>query len=210
MNELAVIFAKMGIDTRDVLEAAGTKWNFLAFEPGLVGGHCIGVDPYYLTHKALAVGHSPEVINAGRRINDGVGEFIARAMIRELLRSPSRNGQFRVCILGLSFKENVPDLRNSRVVDVVRELRDCGIEVSVCDPLVDAGHAADEYGLKLTALADVGQQDGVVLAVSHDEFRAAGWPAITAMLRESGGIVFDVKGILPRADTPSNIKLLRL
>jgi UDP-N-acetyl-D-glucosamine/UDP-N-acetyl-D-galactosamine dehydrogenase len=210
MNELAVIFAKMGIDTRDVLEAAGTKWNFLGFEPGLVGGHCIGVDPYYLTHKAMAVGHSPEVINAGRRINDSVGGFIARTVIRELLRAPSRNGQLEVCILGLSFKENVPDLRNSRVVDVVEELTDYGIGVTVCDPLADADEASREYGLQLTAFADLARFDGMVLAVAHDEFRAAGWPAIQAHLRETGGVVFDVKGILPRADIPENIKLVRL
>jgi UDP-N-acetyl-D-glucosamine/UDP-N-acetyl-D-galactosamine dehydrogenase len=210
MNELAVIFAKLGIDTRDVLAAAGTKWNFLTFEPGLVGGHCIGVDPYYLTHKAMAVGHSPEVINAGRRINDSVGGFIARAVIRELLRAPSRNGQLEVCILGLSFKENVPDLRNSRVVDVVEELADYGIAVTVCDPLADTREAAREYGLQLAPFEDLPRFDGVVLAVAHEEFRAAGWPAIQARLREEGGIVFDVKGILPRADTPENVTLLRL
>lgn len=208
MNELAVIFARMNIDTRDVLEAAGTKWNFLRFEPGLVGGHCIGVDPYYLTHKAMALGYTPEVINAGRRINDDVGAFIARTVIKALMRGEPTGRRLRVNILGLSFKENVPDLRNSRVVDICAEFREHGIDVCVHDPLADRDEAHAEYQIELSSELEVA--DAVVLAVAHTEYREGGWSLIESLVRPDGGVVFDVKCILPREHCPQGIELFRL
>jgi UDP-N-acetyl-D-galactosamine dehydrogenase len=210
MNELAVIFARMNIDTKDVLAAAGTKWNFLKFEPGLVGGHCIGVDPYYLTHKALALGYTPEVINAGRRINDEIGSFIARALLRELLNAPPTGQRLRVSLLGLSFKENVPDLRNSRVIDIISELQAHGVDIVVHDPLVDPDEAHEEYGLRLSSEEDLGRSDGVVVAVSHDAYRDAGWNWIRSLLVAERGVVFDVKGMLERSSVPNGVTLLRL
>jgi UDP-N-acetyl-D-glucosamine/UDP-N-acetyl-D-galactosamine dehydrogenase len=208
MNELAVIFSRMGLDTRDVLEAAGTKWNFLRFEPGLVGGHCIGVDPYYLTHKAMALGYSPEVINAGRRINDDVGGFIARTVIKALMCGPPSGRRLRVNVLGLSFKENVPDLRNSRVVDVCAELVSHGIEVNVHDPLADVYEAQAEYGIEL--IDRLAPADAVIIAVSHAQYVDGGWPFMRELLLPDASIVFDVKGILPRAECPDGIQLFRL
>jgi UDP-N-acetyl-D-galactosamine dehydrogenase len=174
INELAIIFNRMGIDTEAVLEAAGTKWNFLPFRPGLVGGHCIGVDPYYLTYKAEALGYHPQVILAGRRINDGMGAYVAGQLVKAMLKRRIHVNGARVLVLGLTFKENCPDLRNTRVVDVVTELRDYGCSVDVHDPWADAVEAKHEYGLDLVDTPEAGVYDGVVLAVAHDAFRAAG------------------------------------
>lgn len=210
MNELSVIFHRLGIDTRDVLAAAGTKWNFLPFTPGLVGGHCIGVDPYYLTHRAQRAGYHPEVILAGRRINDNMGAFVAREVIRSLMTSPSRADVRTVTILGFTFKEDVPDLRNTKVVDVVRELESFGVHVQIYDPVADADEALHEYGLTLTPRADLQPAEAVIMAVSHAEFRAEGWALPQGLLRDGCGMVADVKGVLERATTPAGITLWRL
>jgi UDP-N-acetyl-D-galactosamine dehydrogenase len=170
MNELALIFNKLGIDTLEVLQAAGTKWNFLPFRPGLVGGHCIGVDPYYLTHKAEMIGYHPEVILAGRRINDNMGKFIAEQTVKQMIRSGSAIKGAKVTVLGLTFKENVPDLRNSRVIDVIQELRSYGIEVFVHDPVAIAADAHEEYGIDLTSWERLPVADAIVVAVAHKEF----------------------------------------
>lgn len=174
VNELAIIFNRMGLDTDAVLRAAGTKWNFLPFRPGLVGGHCIGVDPYYLTHKAESLGYHPQVILAGRRINDGMGVYVAGQLVKAMLRRRLHVDGARVLVLGLAFKENCPDLRNTRVVDVISELREFGVKVDVHDPWADAAEAQHEYGLKLVENPERGAYDGVVLAVAHDVLRAAG------------------------------------
>lgn len=171
MNELALIFDRMGIDTGAVLEAAGTKWNFLNFKPGLVGGHCIGVDPYYLTYKAEQTGYIPQVILSGRRINDGMGEFIARRTVKEMIHAGHTILGSRVTVLGLTFKEDCPDLRNTRVIDIVRELRDFGADVQVCDPLADQNEARAEYGIELTAREDLKPAEALILAVCHKSFR---------------------------------------
>jgi UDP-N-acetyl-D-galactosamine dehydrogenase len=170
MNELAIIFDRLGIDTRDVLEAAGTKWNFLKFSPGLVGGHCIGVDPYYLTHKAEKIGYIPQVILAGRRINDGMGRYIARRTVKEMSLVGHCPGKAVVTVLGLTFKENCPDLRNSRVIDIIHELQDYGITVQVHDPLADAAEALHEYGVSLVQLTELHPAAAVVVAVAHQEY----------------------------------------
>ena len=182
MNELAMIFNKMGIDTDAVLKAAGTKWNFLPFQPGLVGGHCIGVDPYYLTHKAEAIGYHPQMILAGRRINDGMGAYVASQLVKAMLKRASHVDGRSVLILGLTFKENCPDLRNTRVIDVVAELRGYGVHVDVHDPWVDAADVQKEYGLALVTTPEPGAYDGVILAVAHDSYREAGC-SCTARLR---------------------------
>jgi UDP-N-acetyl-D-galactosamine dehydrogenase len=174
VNELAIIFNKMGIDTEAVLKAAGTKWNFLPFRPGLVGGHCIGVDPYYLTHKAEALGYHPQVILAGRRINDGMGAYVAGQLVKTMLKRRIQIDGSRVLVLGLTFKENCPDLRNTRVVDVVAELRDYGVVVDVHDPWVDPAEAQKEYGLALVESPEPQTYDGIVLSVAHDSYRDAG------------------------------------
>ena len=174
VNELAIIFNRMGLDTDAVLRAAGTKWNFLPFRPGLVGGHCIGVDPYYLTHKAQAIGYYPQVILAGRRINDGMGAYVAGQMIKAMLKRRIQVNGARVLVLGLTFKENCPDLRNTRVVDVVAELREYGAVVDVHDPWADAGDAKAAYGLDLVTEPEEGAYDGIILAVAHDAYRTAG------------------------------------
>tara|TARA_R110002049_G_scaffold51751_1_gene145837 strand:+ start:3674 stop:4939 length:1266 start_codon:yes stop_codon:yes gene_type:complete len=174
VNELAIIFNRMGLDTDAVLRAAGTKWNFLPFRPGLVGGHCIGVDPYYLTHKAQAIGYYPQVILAGRRINDGMGAYVAGQMIKAMLKRRIQVNGARVLVLGLTFKENCPDLRNTRVVDVVGELREYGAVVDVHDPWADAGDARAAYDLDLIAEPEEGAYDGIILAVAHDAYRTAG------------------------------------
>ncbi len=200
VNELAMIFNKMGIDTEAVLNAAGTKWNFLPFRPGLVGGHCIGVDPYYLTHKAEATGYHPQVILAGRRINDGMGAYVAAELVKALIRKGIMVKGARVLILGLTFKENCPDLRNTRVVDVVSELRDYGIDVDVHDPWVDADEAMHEYGINLTETPKAGAYDGVVLAVGHDNYREAGAAALRNYGR-SEHIFCDLKSVFARQDS---------
>lgn len=199
INELAMVFNRLGIDTQDVLEAAGTKWNFLRFTPGLVGGHCIGVDPYYLTHKAQEVGYHPEVILAGRRLNDSMGEYVAFQLVREMLRRSIDTRGARVLILGLTFKENTPDLRNTRVVDIVAELTEFGLQVDVHDPWVDHAEAKAAYGLDLVEQPAGGTYDAVVLAVGHDEFRTAGPEGIRALGRSSESVVYDLKAILPRS-----------
>jgi len=197
MNELALIFDRLGIDTLEVLEAAGTKWNFLPFRPGLVGGHCIGVDPYYLTYKAETLGYHPQVIVAGRRINDGMGAYIAGQAVKQLIRSGSCVMGARVNVLGLTFKEDCPDLRNSRVVDVISELRDYGCDVAVHDPLADPEEARHEYGLELTPWEALAPADAVVVAVAHRGYRERPLDEFDRVLKP-GGCLIDVKGILDR------------
>ncbi len=195
MNELAIIFDRIGIDTSEVLQAAGTKWNFLPFRPGLVGGHCIGVDPYYLTHKAETTGYHPEVILAGRRINDGMGKFIAEKTIKLMIASGSSIKGARVNVLGLTFKEDCPDLRNSRVIDIISELKSYGVEVFVHDPSADSDEAQHEYGIGLTDWEHLPEADAVVLAVAHKEYRKLKPTDFARQLRPGGGVV-DVKSVL--------------
>ena len=197
INEFSLIFQKLGLDTAEVLAAAGTKWNFLNFRPGLVGGHCIGVDPYYLTHKAEALGYHPEVILAGRRINDGMGGHVARELANEMQRRGRPLEGARVLMMGLAFKENCPDLRNTRVVDIIQPLAEGGALVDVWDPWIDPSEALHEHGIKLTEQPEPSAYDAIVLAVAHDQFRTLGPDAIRAF----GGarsVVFDVKSILPK------------
>ncbi|HSJ79139.1 MAG TPA: nucleotide sugar dehydrogenase, partial [Erythrobacter sp.] len=194
INELAIIFNRMGIDTQAVLEAAGTKWNFLPFRPGLVGGHCIGVDPYYLTHKAEAIGYHPEIILAGRRLNDGMGAYVAGQLVKAMIRRRIQVEGARVLIMGLTFKENCPDLRNTRVVDVVRELTDYGAVVDVHDPWADPDEARAEYGLELVPRPEADAYDAIVLAVAHDEFRALAPGGVRALGREDH-LLYDLKHV---------------
>lgn len=194
MNELAILFGKLGIDTHDVLQAAGTKWNFLPFKPGLVGGHCIGVDPYYLTHKAQSVGHHPELILSGRRLNDSMGAHVASRLVKEMAKQSLPINGSRVLILGLTFKENTPDLRNTRVVDVVHGLKDYGLEVDVHDPWAEPAAAIAQCGVTTVAAPEVGTYDAVVLAVPHREF--TGGPVARSYARPGSGLVFDLKGSL--------------
>jgi UDP-N-acetyl-D-galactosamine dehydrogenase len=192
MNELSIIFDKMDIDTLEVLQAAGTKWNFLPFRPGLVGGHCIGVDPYYLTYKADMLGYHPQVILAGRRINDNMAKFVAEKTVKELIARDCHIKGAKVNVLGLTFKENCPDLRNSKVADVVSELRSYGIEVHVHDPVADNTEAEHEYGIKLESWDELPLADGIVMAVAHRELAALGLAAFAAKLKP-GGCFIDVK-----------------
>jgi UDP-N-acetyl-D-galactosamine dehydrogenase len=194
INELAIIFNRMGIDTEAVLKAAGTKWNFLPFRPGLVGGHCIGVDPYYLTHKAEEIGYHPQVILAGRRINDGMGAYVAGQMVKAMLKKRIQVNGSKVLMLGLTFKENCPDLRNTRVIDLVRELRDYGVEVDVYDPWADAEDARDEYGLDLVTPRQ-SSYDGIVLAVAHQEFAELGEEGLRELARPNH-VIYDLKYLL--------------
>ncbi len=203
MNELSIIFEKLGLDTLEVLEAAGTKWNFLKFRPGLVGGHCIGVDPYYLTFRAQQVGYHPEVILAGRRINDGMGRVVVDRVIRLMLKAGFPVVGSRVLVAGLAFKEDCRDLRNSRVVDVIEGLAELGAVVEVWDPLVDPAAARAEYGVDLTTPA-AGRYDAAIVAVAHAEFAAEGAAGLRAFLRD-GGILFDVKGIFPPDETDGRL-----
>jgi UDP-N-acetyl-D-galactosamine dehydrogenase len=198
INELALIFQRLGIDTLEVLEAAGSKWNFLPFRPGLVGGHCIGVDPYYLTHKAQAIGYHPEMILAGRRINDGMGHHVARETIKLMIKRGMQVAGARVLVLGLTFKENCPDLRNTRVVDIVSELRSFGVVVDVHDPWISPTEAEHEYGIVPVATPARGAYDGVIVAVAHRQFRELGIDGIRA-LGKPGAVVFDVKYLFPAA-----------
>lgn len=198
VNELAIIFNRMGIDTQEVLAAAGSKWNFLPFRPGLVGGHCIGVDPYYLTHKAQEIGYHPEVILAGRRTNDGMGSYVAAQVIRLMTRRRIPIVGARVLVMGLSFKENCPDLRNSRVIDIVRELHDLHVIVDIYDPWAKAQDAEREYGLALIDEPEQGIYDAVILAVAHDKFRRMSPGDIRGFCRRVS-VVYDVKGLLPIA-----------
>jgi UDP-N-acetyl-D-galactosamine dehydrogenase len=208
MNELSEICAAIGIDTHDVLAAAATKWNFLRFTPGLVGGHCIGVDPYYLTYRAEQAGIHPQVILAGRRINDTVGQRVAIECVRLLLKRGTMAR--RVAVLGLTFKEDVPDIRNSRVVDVVRTLEGFGMTVGVHDPIADAATAEREYGLTLVPLSELAGADAVVVAVAHADYKAGGWNLVRGLLGAAGGPVLDVKAILPRDERPADVDLWRL
>jgi UDP-N-acetyl-D-glucosamine/UDP-N-acetyl-D-galactosamine dehydrogenase len=199
VNELALICHRLGIDSREVLDAAGTKWNFLPFRPGLVGGHCIGVDPYYLTHKAQQIGYHPEVILSGRRINDGMGSHVAQRVIHQMVQRRMHVAQAKVLVLGLAFKENCPDLRNTRVTDVIAELRRYGADVDVHDPWVDVAEAQHEYGLTPVKAPAPATYDAIVLAVAHREFVALGAAGIRA-LGKPGCVLFDVKQVLARAD----------
>jgi UDP-N-acetyl-D-glucosamine/UDP-N-acetyl-D-galactosamine dehydrogenase len=206
MNELSAIFHELDIDTTDVLAAAATKWNFLNFSPGLVGGHCIGVDPYYLTFRAQKAGYHPDVILAGRRINDSIGVRVARECVRRLLKSGTRAEL--VTVLGLTFKENVVDIRNSRVVDIVRELESFGLKVQVQDPLADAAAAKREYGIIVRKESE--PADAVVVAVAHEYYRQSGWALITPLLKNGRGLVMDVKGVLDIRSKPADIEIWRL
>jgi UDP-N-acetyl-D-glucosamine/UDP-N-acetyl-D-galactosamine dehydrogenase len=208
MNELSAICHALGIDTGDVLAAARTKWNFLPFYPGLVGGHCIGVDPYYITHRAEKAGYAPQVILAGRHINDGVGRRVARECVRMLMQ---RGGAApTVTVLGLTFKENVPDIRNSRVVDIVQELASFGISAQVHDPLALADEAKHEYGIALAEMPALRPADAVILAVAHDDYVRGGWAMIEKLLKPGAGVVLDVKAMLDRAAKPPGVELWRL
>ncbi|AKX45920.1 Vi polysaccharide biosynthesis protein VipA/TviB [Thiopseudomonas alkaliphila] len=195
INELAIIFNKLGIDTEAVLQAAGTKWNFLPFRPGLVGGHCIGVDPYYLTHKAQSIGYQPEIILSGRRLNDGMGAYVVGQLVKAMLKKRIHVQGARILIMGLTFKENCPDLRNTRVIDIVKELNDYGIQVDVFDPWVNPEEAQREYGISPVASPEQGAYDAMVLAVSHDEFKQMGAAAIRA-LGKPEHILYDLKYLL--------------
>ena len=200
MNELAVLFGRMGIDTTEVLDAAGSKWNFLPFRPGLVGGHCIGVDPYYLTFKAEELGLHPEVILAGRRINDGMGKYVAECAVKRLIRRGRVISGARVGILGFTFKENVPDLRNTRVVDVVRELEDYGVTVLVNDAQADPREALAEYGQELLPLARVCDLDALILAVPHREYSALGPARLKSLFADPDhAVLLDVKAFFDPA-----------
>ncbi len=195
INELAIIFNKMGIETEAVLQAAGTKWNFLPFRPGLVGGHCIGVDPYYLTHKAEAIGYHPQIILAGRRLNDGMGAYVASQLVKALLKRSIHVQSARILIMGLTFKENCPDLRNTRVVDIVRELADYDVVAEVYDPWVDPEEAQHEYGLKPIQEPQPGAYDAMILAVAHDQFRSMGAQKIRSFGKEKH-VLYDLKYVL--------------
>lgn len=196
INELALIFNKLGIDTEEVLKAAGTKWNFLPFRPGLVGGHCIGVDPYYLTHKAQSVGYHPEIILAGRRLNDGMGAYVASQLVKAMLKKRIHVEGSRVLVLGLTFKENCPDLRNTKVVDIIAELQDYGVNVDCYDPWINAAEAQHEYGITPVSEPAAGAYDGIVLAVAHKEFAAMGAEKIRA-LGKPAHVLYDLKYVLP-------------
>lgn len=196
INELAMIFARLGIDTHEVLAAAGTKWNFLPFKPGLVGGHCIGVDPYYLTHKAQAIGYHPEIILAGRRTNDGMGSYVASEMVKAMIKAGHTIAHARVLVMGFTFKENCPDLRNTRVVDVVKELQEFGCQVDITDCWADSADAEHEYGISLTEKPGQGEYDGVIVAVPHKEYAAMSAGDLRGYLNENG-VLFDLKGVQP-------------
>ena len=204
VNELALIFHRLGIDTLEVLEAAGTKWNFLPFRPGLVGGHCIGVDPYYLTHKAQSLGYHPEVILAGRRINDNMGAHLAGRVVKRMLQKHIAVRGSRILVMGLTFKENCPDVRNTRVVDIVREFETYGARVDVWDPWVKPREAEHEHGLRPIARPRRGTYDAIVLAVAHRQFRDLGARAIHALGRRPH-VLFDIKGVLPAASVDERL-----
>ncbi|MHA3114580.1 Vi polysaccharide biosynthesis UDP-N-acetylglucosamine C-6 dehydrogenase TviB [Acinetobacter sp. ANC 4635] len=204
INELALIFNKMGIDTEDVLKAAGTKWNFLPFRPGLVGGHCIGVDPYYLTHKAQAIGYHPEIILAGRRLNDSMGAYVVTQLVKTMVKKRIQVEGAKVLVLGLSFKENCPDIRNTRIIDIIHELQEYHIQADVHDPWVDAAEVQHEYGLELTEQPKNHYYDAVVLAVAHQQFKEMGINAIHSLGKESH-VLYDLKYVL--AQFESDIRL---
>jgi UDP-N-acetyl-D-galactosamine dehydrogenase len=210
MNELALIFDRLGIDTHAVLEAAGTKWNFLSFVPGLVGGHCIGVDPYYLTHKAETVGYIPQVILAGRRINDGMGKYIAEKTVKLMILAGHTVRGNTVTVLGLSFKENCPDIRNTRVIDIIRGLQEYGLKVQVCDPLADADAARREYEIELVPLGKLAPASAIVTAVAHEAFRRLGLAELRKLVGENPVLV-DVKNLYPSKEaTAQGFQVWRL
>lgn len=194
VNELAIIFNKLGINTNDVLEAAGTKWNFLPFKPGLVGGHCIGVDPYYLTHKAQSIGYNPEIILAGRRLNDNMGIYVANQVIKLLIKKGHKVEGSKILVLGITFKENCPDIRNSRVIDVIEELQEFGCNIDVYDPWADKEEVKHEYNLNLIPNLDTSKYDGVILAVAHNEFKTLD------IKPNDKTVVYDIKGLLKNTD----------
>jgi UDP-N-acetyl-D-galactosamine dehydrogenase len=208
MNELSAIFHQLEIDTGDVLAAAATKWNFLNYQPGLVGGHCIGVDPFYLTYRAQKAGYHPEIILAGRRINDGMGQWIAHETVRALTLRKCTDAV--VTVLGMTFKEDVPDIRNSKVIDIVRELERFGVRVQVADPLALPAETLHEYGVTLTPMDRLQPSDAVVLAVAHRDYVGQGWPLMTRLLKGGQGTVVDVKSRLDRASKPEGVDLWRL
>lgn len=211
MNELAIIFNKMGIDTLEVLEAAGTKWNFLSFHPGLVGDHCISVDPYYLTYKAESIGYRPEVILAGRRINDNMGKYVAERAVKMMIAADIQVHKARVAVLGLSFKENVPDLRNTRVIDIIDELKDYGVEVLAHDPLADPEEARQYYNIELVSLKEIKDVDAVVLAVAHRNYQEMGLARISGLCRKGRPILLDIKAIFePETAGSTGINYWRL
>lgn len=200
INELALIFNRLGIDTLDVLEAAGTKWNFLPFRPGLVGGHCIGVDPYYLTHKAQSIGYHPEIILAGRRLNDSMGGYVVSQLVKTMTKRRIQVQGSKVLVMGLTFKENCPDLRNTRIVDIVRELGEYNVHVDVYDPWVDPAEAVHEYGIEPIRSPEPGAYDGIILAVAHHQFAEMGAAAIRA-LGKPESVLYDLKYVLAQADS---------
>ena len=204
INELALLFNRLGIDTEEVLLAAGTKWNFLPLRPGLVGGHCIGVDPYYLTHKAQQIGFHPEMILAGRRVNDGMGAYVAQRVVKLMTQQRMPVMDARVLVLGLTFKENCPDLRNTRVVDIVQEFRDYHAQVDVYDPWVDEREALHEYGIELVAAPKSGHYDAIILAVAHHQFCELGAAGLRA-LGKPGAVLFDVKYLLPAGEVDGRL-----
>jgi UDP-N-acetyl-D-galactosamine dehydrogenase len=204
INELAIIFNKLGIDTEEVLLAAGTKWNFLPFRPGLVGGHCIGVDPYYLTHKAQEIGYHPEVILAGRRINDGMGEYVVSRVVKEMIRKRIHVEGANILIMGLTFKENCPDLRNTRVVDMVKEIHDFNARVDVYDPWVNPEEAFHEYGIRPIQNLETDKYDAIILAVAHNEFKIMGASAIRE-LGKKNHVLYDIKYVLPAAEVDGRL-----
>ncbi|WP_114325740.1 Vi polysaccharide biosynthesis UDP-N-acetylglucosamine C-6 dehydrogenase TviB [Candidatus Colwellia aromaticivorans] len=197
INELSIIFNKLGIDTLEVLEAAGTKWNFLPFRPGLVGGHCIGVDPYYLTHKAQSVGYHPEMILAGRRLNDGMGAYVVSQLVKQMLKSRIQVEGANVLVMGLTFKENCPDLRNTKIVDIVSELKEYNINVDITDPWCSSEEAEHEYGLSLTETPSQSHYDAIILAVAHNEFKELGAENIHKLGKEAH-VLYDLKYLLPK------------
>ncbi|MDD1622977.1 MAG: Vi polysaccharide biosynthesis UDP-N-acetylglucosamine C-6 dehydrogenase TviB [Methylococcaceae bacterium] len=204
INELALIFNKLGIDTEEVLLAAGTKWNFLPFRPGLVGGHCIGVDPYYLTHKAQAIGYNPEVILSGRRINDGMGAYVVSQLIKLMLKKRIQVQDAKVLIMGLTFKENCPDIRNTRVVDIVAELKTYGVNVDVYDPWVNGDETFEEYGIRPVEKTNQGQYDAIILAVAHEQFRQMPIAEIRALGKKQA-IIYDLKYLFPAYQTDARL-----
>ena len=197
VNELSLIFGRLNIDTLEVLEAAGTKWNFLPFRPGLVGGHCIGVDPYYLTYKAQEIGYNPEVILSGRRINDGMGPHVAESVIKLMLQKKVHVVDAKILILGFTFKENCPDIRNTRVIDIVKEFSNYHAQVDIYDPWVDLAEANEEYDASFVSKLPSTKYDAIILAVNHDEFKALGADKIHALGKDNH-VLFDVKNVLPK------------
>jgi UDP-N-acetyl-D-galactosamine dehydrogenase len=210
MNELAILFHHLGIDTREVLDAAGTKWNFLNFSPGLVGGHCIGVDPYYLTYRAEKSGYIPQVILAGRRINDSMGRYIAQQCVKKMIQSGHSMSEARVTVLGLTFKENCPDIRNSKVVDIIRELQSYSIDVQVHDPLADETETRHEYGINLLPWDKLKPANAVILAVAHSEYRSLSTDKLLNLMGNRP-MIMDVKSVLSPVElTKANVSFWRL